>query len=110
LAQPSVYPPDVVQSVPLDEQLASRLAARFTERVLDAAALPAARAGDVTESCEISRNGSSLRLTCTITGSSHERPWDGSEGEAVALVDEAADDTAYLITKTPHYAWLRSRR
>lgn len=95
--------------MPLDQQFLLRLAARFTQRVMDATALPAARGGDVSESCEISRDGQLLRLTCTITGSSHERPWDGSESEAITLVDEAADDTAYLISKTPHYAWLRSR-
>ena len=108
LAQASVYALDVVE--PLDDSLASRLAARFAERVMDAAALPAARTTDVRESCEMRRDGQLLRLTCTITGSSHEREWDGSEGAAVALVDEAADDTAHLITSTPHYAWLRSAR
>jgi hypothetical protein len=97
-------------SVTLDEHLADRLTTRFAQRVIEAAALPAPRADDVRESCEVSHDGQLLRVTCTITGSSHEQPWDGSEGEAVALVDEAADATAYLITKTTHYAWLRSRR
>ena len=77
LAQPTIYAPEVAQ--PLDEQLASSLAARFTERVMDAAALPFARAPEVRESCETSRDGPLLRLTCTITGSSYDRPWDGSE-------------------------------
>ena len=72
------------------------------------AGLPPGRRNDVGRSCEINRNGHLLRLTCTITGSSYERTWDGSVAEASALVDEAAKDTAYLITKTPHYAWLRS--
>jgi hypothetical protein len=71
--------------------------------------LPPARKNDVSQSCEITRNGELLRLTCTITGSSYERTWDDTEAEASALVDEAAEDTAYLVTKTPHYAWLRSR-
>jgi hypothetical protein len=94
----------------LDDSLASRLAVRFAERVMDAAALPPARVADVQESCQMSCDGQLLRLTCTITGSSHELDWDGSEGAAVALVDEAADDTAYPITRTPKYAWLRSAR
>ena len=76
---------------------------------MDTAGLPPAREADVRESCEISRDGRLLRLTCTITGSSHERLWDGSDAEAVALVDEAAEDAAYLITRTGHYAWLHSR-
>lgn len=77
---------------------------------MDAAALPSARAADVQESFQMSRDGQLLRLTCTITGSSHERRWDGSHDAAPALVDEAADDTAQLITRTPHYARLRSAR
>ena len=96
--------------MPLDEELAARLAERFTDRVVDAAALPPSRARDVSASLEVSRDGNLLRLTCSITGSIHERTWDGQEGDAVALVDEAADDTAYLIAKTPRYAWLRSQR
>ena len=99
----------MAEPVPLDEQFASRIAGRFAERVSAAAGLPPARKTDVSASCELSRDASLLRLTCTITGSTYERPWDGSESEAVVLADEAAVDTAYLITQTPHYAWIRSR-
>jgi hypothetical protein len=106
LGQPSLYAPDVVQ---LDEQLTSRLTAEFAERVTAEAGLPPARKNGVRQSCEITRYGQLLRLTCTITGSSYERTWDGTKAEASALVDEAAEDTAYLVTRTPHYAWLRSR-
>jgi hypothetical protein len=96
----------------VDAQLLSRLVDRFTAGVLDAARLPPARASDVRRSCEISLSGDPrlLRLTCTITGSTYESPWDGSEDVAFSLVDEAADDTASLVARTPHYAWLRSRR
>jgi|SRR6266540_530108 len=96
----------------LDTQLASCLVDRFTEQVVSAADLPAARGKDVRESCEfrICRDPSILRLTCTITGSTYEQPWDGSEAAAVALADEAAEGTAYLIGRTPYYAWLRSGR
>jgi hypothetical protein len=94
----------------LDDDVASRLAARFAERVMETAGLPPIREADLRESCELSRDAGLLRLTCTITGSCYERPWDSSEGEAGALVDEAADSTAYLVTRTPHYAWMRSRR
>jgi hypothetical protein len=96
----------------LDGDLASRLAERFCERVVGAAELPAARAADVRDSCEfaISNDPPRLRCTCTITGSSYERPWDGTEPTALALTDEAADDTAHLVRRTPHYAWLRSGR
>ena len=95
---------------PLEDSLAGRLAARFAERVMNAAALPPARAADVQESCQMSREGQLLRLTCTITGTTHECDWAGSEGAATDLVNEAADDTASLITRTPHYAWLRRAR
>lgn len=96
----------------LDAELASRVADRFSQQVLTAADLPAARGKDVRESCElrISDDRSVLRLTCTITGSSYERSWDGSEGAALALVDEASEDTAYLIARTRQYTWLRSSR
>jgi hypothetical protein len=94
----------------LDAQLASRAVDRFSEQVISAADLPAARVKDVRESCElgISDDRSLLRLTCTITGSSYERPWDGSGGDLFALVDEASEETAHLIARTQHYAWLRS--
>jgi len=59
---------------------------------------------------DLNKPPSSPSTTCTITGTEHERPWDGSEGPAVALVDEAAESTAYLVTRTNKYAWLRSRR
>jgi len=79
---------------------------------MSAAELPSARAEDVRESCEVrlSDDGSLLRLTCTITGSSYERPWDGAEAGALSLAEEAAEDSAYLITRTRNYAWLRSAR
>jgi hypothetical protein len=96
----------------LDAQLASRLVDRFSEEVMRAADLPVARANDIRDSCElgVSDHHSLIRLTCTITGSSYEQPWDGSETAALALADEAAESTAFLVARTPHYAWLRSAR
>jgi hypothetical protein len=94
----------------LDQQLVSRLSTRFTEQVIADAGLAPAREPEVRESCEIRHDGHLLRLTCTITGSTYERAWDGSEAEAMALADEAADETAYLISNTPHYAWMQARR
>lgn len=100
----------MVEEERLNDEVASRLAARFAERVMEATDLPPIRETDLRESCELRREAGLLLLTCAITGSSYERPWDGSEGEAVALVDEAADGTAYLVTRTQHYAWMRSRK
>jgi hypothetical protein len=96
----------------LDPQVATRLAEVFSARVLELGNLPPARADDLRASCELGStdNGSVLRLTCTITGTTHESAWDGSEGTAISLVEEAAEDTASLVTRTPHYAWLRSAR
>jgi hypothetical protein len=93
----------------LDNDVASRLAAWFADRVLRVADLPPIREVDLREFCGLSRDAGLLRLTCSITGSSYERLWDGSEGEAVALVDDAADSTAHLVMRTPHYAWMRFR-
>jgi hypothetical protein len=102
----------VNEAVDLDPQLAGRLAASFSASVIELAKLPPARASDLHESCELGSNddGSVVRLTCTITGSAYQRDWDGSEELALSLVDEAAEDTAYLVGRTPHYAWLRSGR
>lgn len=93
---------------PLANDLAARLAEQFADQVIGATDLPPSRRADLLQSCELTRDKALLHLVCTITGSRYERPWDGSEAEAAALVDEAADDTAYLITRTPHYAWMRS--
>jgi hypothetical protein len=73
---------------------------------------PSSLSSDLHESCELGSNddGSVVRLTCTITGSTYQRDWDGSEELALSLVDEAAEDTATSSVETPHYAWLRSGR
>ena len=92
----------------LDEEVASRLAARFATQVVRAADLPAAREPDLHEACGFSCDAESLRLTCAITGSTYDRSWDGSEAGAAALVDDAAKSTAYLLRQTPHYAWMHS--
>ncbi|MBA2460944.1 MAG: hypothetical protein H0V45_04125 [Actinobacteria bacterium] len=96
----------------LDRQLVSRVVERFGDGVLNSGDLPAARSEDVRASCEVRVNDdrSLLRLTCTITGSSYETSWDESEAVALGLADEAAEDTAYLVNRTPHYAWLWSSR
>jgi hypothetical protein len=114
LAHSAIYAPDVTEerSHGLDPQVATRLAEVFSARVLELGNLPPARADDLRASCELGStdNGSVLRLTCTITGTTHESAWDGSEGTAISLVEDAAEDTAFLVTRTPHYAWLRSAR
>jgi hypothetical protein len=94
----------------LDDEALLRLGARFAARIMRASGLPSIREADLRESCEISRTADGLRLTCTITGSTYDRPGDGSESEAAALVDDAADSTVFLITKTSRYAWMWSRR
>jgi hypothetical protein len=85
-----------------------RLAEQFADRVLQAAVLPRVRRDDLRESCEIAAQQPRLSLTCTITGSTYEREWDGSESQAMQLVDEAADSTAHLI-RARHYAWMHSK-
>jgi hypothetical protein len=96
----------------LDTRLDTTLVERFAHRVLVRAGLPLARDDDLRASAEYSLDDEAdlLSLTCTITGSTYEQPWDGSEVAAVSFTEEAADDTADLITQTRHYAWLRSRR
>lgn len=95
----------------LDSGLDQKLVERFAEQVFALAVLPRAREADVRSAPEFwIEGGTTLGVTCGITGSSYETPWDGSEETAVALAEEAADGTAWLVTKTPHYAWLHSGR
>ena len=108
----------------ITSDVASRLAALFADKVMGATDLPAARVADLCESLkvtedtsvlrdyegrELAEGNTVLRLTCTITGSSKELIWDGAEADALALIDDLADETAFLVTRTPHYAWMRSR-
>lgn len=86
------------------------LTQRFADQVLETASLSPARRGDLRDSCEITTDPPVFSLTCTITGSTYERDLDGSELQAMEFVNEAAEDTASLITGTRHYAWMRSKR
>jgi hypothetical protein len=74
------------------------------------ARLPDARRADVAASIELRFESGQLFCTCDITGSTKERDWDGSPADAEALVDDLADETASFVSKTPHYAWLRTSR
>ncbi len=60
--------------------------------VLDVGNLPAARADDLRESCEVgsSDDRSGLRLTCTITGSTNQRARHSSKANGFSLVAKAA--------------------
>ena len=94
----------------LDAQLRRALAQRFADHVLATAQLPEARRGDVESAPHFTAFDGELRCTCDITGSTYTAEWDGTESEAMRLADEAADGTAHLVTRTPYYAWLRSRK
>jgi hypothetical protein len=94
----------------LEAKLQHSLTKRFADHVMRAANLPLARRHDVEQAPSFSLEHGELRCTCGITGSTYATAWDGSEERAVALVEEAAAGTAFLLTKTPHYAWLRSSR
>lgn len=86
------------------------LANRFAQRVVELGRLSAERRADLRDSLTITVEPQRLSLTCGVTGSTYERVWNGSESEALALADEAAEGTAYLIANTPHYPDMRSRR
>jgi hypothetical protein len=95
----------------LAPDLAKRIADSFAEQVTEHAHLPFDRTEDFRGSCNVAvlDDGALLRITCTITGSSYESPWDGHEESALALAAEAAESTVDLVTTTRHYGWLRSR-
>jgi len=96
----------------LEPSFVAQLADAFRDRAMATGGFPPARGPDVRESFEVrqSDDGSWLYVTCTITGSTYETSWDGSERLALSAVTQAADETADLITGTPRYAWMRSGR
>ncbi len=94
----------------LDNELSVTLAGLFADKVIADAGLPGARRQDLKQSVDLRSESGDLICTCEITGSTHRATWDGTFGRAVALIDEAAAETAFLVGKTPHYAWLRLRK
>jgi hypothetical protein len=55
-------------------------------------------------------NSGELFCACDITRSTKQQPWRGRVQDAEELVDDLAEETVGLVTKTPHYAWLRASR
>ena len=93
----------------LDPTLRVSLVKRFADAVLEGAALPLARRGDVEEAPTFSAADGEIVCTCGITGSTYAEPWDGSRPSAEAFAESAGDSTAALVARTPknhHYAWL----
>ena len=93
----------------LDAPLREKLTQRFADRVMESAELPEERRADLERAPEFAVERGELRCLCRITGSTYAVPWNGAEDLAERLADEAADGTAFLITRSSHYAWLRSR-
>jgi hypothetical protein len=93
-----------------DDSLQASLVNRFVEVVMRAAPIPAERRADVANATDFSVHDGELSFTCGITGSTYELRWDGSLDAAVAFVEEAGEETAWLIKETPHYHWLFSSR
>jgi hypothetical protein len=101
-----------VHNAPLDDAIEREAARLFADHVMHEAKLPPQRRRDVEDAPEfhVSDDGA-LECTCTITGATYRHEhWNGESEAVLALSLEAADGTAYLVTSTPHYAWLRSRR
>jgi hypothetical protein len=92
----------------VNAELQHALTQRFADRVMQVAQLPASRRSDVEEAPRFSVHPGEIRCTCGVTGSTYSVEWDGSDAVALRLADEAADGTAFLVTSTPHYRWLRS--
>jgi hypothetical protein len=92
------------------DELGAELQEVFATHAMSVASLPEARHADLRESAEFSSHASELRCTCTITGSTYADPWDGTREEALAFAARVGEDTGWLVSHTPYYAWLRSRR
>jgi len=97
----------------LDPSLRVSLVTLFTDAVMDGAALPSARRGDVEEAPTFSAGGGEIFCTCGITGSTYSEPWDGSTAFAEAFAKSAGASTAALVARTAknhRYVWLYASR
>ena len=93
----------------LDPELERALVERFTDYVMRVARLPEAQRTAVEQAPDFHVVDGEIRCTCGITGSTYSAVWDGSDETARHFADEAAHGTVLLVTRTPYYAWLRSR-
>jgi hypothetical protein len=94
----------------LDPEIRQSLVDRFASAVMSLADLPPSRLADLTGAAQFSATKSEIRCTCGVTGSTYAEPWDGSPVAAEQFAGDAAENTAYPIRTTPHYAWLRASK
>jgi hypothetical protein len=97
----------------LDATLRVSLVKHFADAVMQGAALPPARRGDVEEAPTFSAADGEIVCVCAITGSTYAEPWDGSNLSAEAFAASAGGSTAALVARTAknhHYAWLYASR
>ena len=69
------------------------LVQRFVDHVMSVAILPPGRRAEIEQAPRFWIEHTELRCTCGITGSTYAAAWDGSEGRAMNLADEAAEGT-----------------
>lgn len=92
----------------VDLELHESLVEIFTQAVMNGAALPAERRGDVQEAPTFSSSEADTVCTCDITGSTYSEASDGSSASAEAFAQTVGEATASLVrrTKKNHkYAW-----
>ena len=97
----------------VDAELHESLVEIFTQAVMNGAALPAARRGDVQEAPTFSSRRGEIICTCNITGSTYNEPWDGTSSSADAFAQTVGEETASLVVRTKKnhmYAWLYASR
>lgn len=97
----------------VDVVLHESLVEIFTQAVMNGAALPEARRGDVQEAPTFSSSGSEIVCTCDITGSTYSEPWDGTSASAEAFAQTVGEATTSLVARTKKnhkYAWLYAGR
>jgi hypothetical protein len=97
----------------LHDSLRASLVRRFTDAVMEGAALPSPPRGDVESAPTFSAADGDIVCTCSITGSTYAESWDGSDASAEAFAKSAGDSTAELVARKPknhHYAWLYASR
>jgi hypothetical protein len=99
--------------VTVELELHESLVEIFTQAVMDRAALPTIRRGDVKDAPTFSTRDGNILCTCDLTGSTYSQRWDGTTASAEAFAQEVGEATASLVARTKKnhkYAWLYASR
>jgi hypothetical protein len=95
--------------VNVDAALEQELVERFAQTVVRVAELSHSHVQDLQSSAHFAARPPEIVCVCDLTGSTERSSWDGTREAALTFATEAGNNTAWLITHTPHYGWLRGK-